>query len=298
MWKFLVLLSVVLALAFGNVADETCENSETCFAQAPKDAKYASDCYFPSNHFLEVPVLAIKEETHDSKIVTLGLPSGRKLNHPVSSAILMNVPKEDGKFTLRPYNPISSEEGSFKLLIKIYPEGVAGKYVSQLKVGEKVAFKQTKGNIKKFQFPFEEAQKITMVAGGTGIAPMYQALVPILEQSTQQVRLLYGSKTLSDIMLKKELDELGEKYSDRFSVYYVIGDEEFDTRHEASSGYETGWVDGEKMKRFGFHPNESVAWLCGVDDMYTSLAGSRMKPLTEESALYKLGFTDTNVWRS
>jgi cytochrome-b5 reductase len=297
--KCVALLTLVFTVGFAvaNDADKTCDNQGTCFPRPPDDAKYASDCYFPSNYFLEVPVLMIKDETRNSKVITFGLPSGRTLNHPISSAILMNVPKADGSFAVRPYNPISSKDGSFELLIKIYPDGIAGTYVSQLKVGDLVAFRQIKGNIKPFRFPFDGIQKITMIAGGTGIAPMYQALVPILEHSTQEVRLLYGNKTPDDIMLRTELDALAAKYPSRFEVYYVIGDEEFDSRHEAS-GYETGWVDAAKIQRLGFPPADSVAWLCGVDDMYTSLAGSRMKPLTEDSALYKLGFTDANVWRS
>ena len=32
--------------------------------------------------------------------------------------------------------------------------------------------------------------------------------------------------------------------------------------------------------------------------MYESLAGSRMKPLTPDSILSKLGYTDEMVWRS
>lgn len=297
MWKCLILLSLLFIAAAGNDGDQTCDNPETCFAKPPEDAKYASDCYFPSNNFLQVPVLAIHQETHNSKLITFGLPPSRSLDHKVSSAILMSVPKDE-KPAMRPYNPINAKEGSFDLLIKVYPDGVAGKYVSGLKVGDKVGFKQTKGNIKKFQFPFDGFDKITMIAGGTGVAPMMQALAPILEGTKKQVRLLYGNKTPDDIMLKKQIDELAEKHKDRFKVHYVIGDEEFDSRHEGTFA-ETGWIDEAKIKRLGFSAaSDSVVWVCGVDEMYKSLAGSRMKNLEEGSALHNLGYTDDNVWRS
>ena len=42
----------------------------------------------------------------------------------------------------------------------------------------------------------------------------------------------------------------------------------------------------------------NVVWVCGVDDMYVTLAGSRMKPLAPSSVLHNLGFSDEMVWRS
>mmetsp|Transcript_8194 Transcript_8194/g.9538 ORF Transcript_8194/g.9538 Transcript_8194/m.9538 type:complete len:344 (-) Transcript_8194:146-1177(-) len=304
--------------------EQTCNNDGnsdgTCFIDPPLDAKYAgeSKSYFPSNYFLPVPVRAIRQETHDTKILTFGLPKSRTLGIPISSAILMSVPPPTSTTTkskamMRPYNPIHIEQqGSFELLIKIYPDGIAGQYVDSLQVGDMVNFKQTKTNIKKppLQYPFPKGvSQITMLAGGTGIAPMYQALVPLLKQNQnqnqhdQEIRLLYGNKTPHDILLKKELDELAKIYPNRFTVTYIVGDDAHDTRQYANSMYDvvTGWIDSEKIQQLGFPPttgNSSIVWVCGVDAMYTSLAGSRMKSLTEDSILYKLGYRDETVWRS
>jgi len=139
-----------------------------------------------------------------------------------------------------------------------------------------------------------------MLAGGTGIAPMFQALHPILKTPNEktQIRLLYGNKTPNDILLKTELDELVNSYPERFMVYYVVGEEEFDDRAQ-EFGFESGWIDEEKIKRLAFPPQEdSIVWLCGVDNMYNSLAGSRLKPLTPGSVLHNLGYTDEMIWRS
>mmetsp|Transcript_28753 Transcript_28753/g.40650 ORF Transcript_28753/g.40650 Transcript_28753/m.40650 type:complete len:140 (+) Transcript_28753:51-470(+) len=139
-----------------------------------------------------------------------------------------------------------------------------------------------------------------MLAGGTGIAPMFQALWPILTTpgDTTQVRLLYSNKTPEDIMLKTQLDLLVRKYPDRLSVFYIIGDHEHDSRHDGIYD-EAGWIDQEKIQRLGFPVAEdSIVWVCGVDAMYVSLAGSRMKKIEEGSALHNLGFTDDTVWRS
>jgi len=293
--KFICTWAIVIQLVHVG-GDDACE-------APPVDAKYASDPpgYFPMD-FLEVPVKAVREVTHDAKVITFALPTGVSLNLPVSSAILMRAPKYDnGKDVIRPYNPISSNQvlGSFDLLIKVYPEGKGSAFAQSLQPGDRVAFKQVKANVKPFQYPFAR-QTITMLAGGTGIAPMLQALHPIFETpgDRTRVRLLYGNKTPLDIMLKDELDALAQKHADRFDVHYVVGTSADDST-AAGLGYETGWIDEEKVKRLGFPPGKDTAvWVCGLDAMYESLAGSRHKPLKPGSILHNLGYSNDMIWRS
>eukprot|EP00593_Proboscia_inermis_P002881 CAMPEP_0171297658 /NCGR_PEP_ID=MMETSP0816-20121228/6407_1 /TAXON_ID=420281 /ORGANISM="Proboscia inermis, Strain CCAP1064/1" /LENGTH=144 /DNA_ID=CAMNT_0011772091 /DNA_START=89 /DNA_END=526 /DNA_ORIENTATION=- len=144
-----------------------------------------------------------------------------------------------------------------------------------------------------------------MIAGGTGIAPMIQALHALLEDPTDEtkIRLLYGNKDLYGIMLKTELDDMVERHRDRLEVYYVLGQEEADETNarakEANFIHEIGWINEEKIRRLAFPVGEgSIVWVCGVDAMYDSLAGSRAKPLSEGSALHNLGYRDDSVWRS
>ena len=132
---------------------------------------------------------------------------------------------------------------------------------------------------------------------------MIQALHALLEAEgdTRPIRLLFGNKTPDDILLKAELDALQRAHPQRLAVTYVVGEEEDDDRAVANDGWEgeTGWIDEEKVRRLAFAPAAgSVIWVCGVDAMYESLAGSRMKPLTPDSILSKLGYTDEMVWRS
>ena len=229
-----------------------------------------------------------------------------RLNLPVSSAIVMNAPGagEGGKDAARAYNPISANSllGSFELVIKQYEAGVASKYAGSLQPGDRVAFKQVKPNLKAWQYPFGK-ETITMVAGGTGIAPMIQALHPLLNTpgDTTRVRLLYGSLTPDDIVLKAELDALAAAHADRFELHYVVGREAWDVSARDAHGWEgeVGWVDEDKIRRLAFPPSPTTAlWVCGLDALYVSLAGSRMKPLAPGSALHNLGYAPEMVWRS
>lgn len=108
-------------------------------------------CYFPSSQTLAVPVLAVRAETHISKVITFGLPPKTRLNLPVSSCLMM---LHGNGSTARPYNPISPHTavGSFQLLIKTYPDGTCSKYADYLKPGDVVQFKQLDVNVKPWQF--------------------------------------------------------------------------------------------------------------------------------------------------
>jgi cytochrome-b5 reductase len=63
-----------------------------------------------------------------------------------------------------------------------------------------------------------------MLAGGTGITPMYQVAQHLLKDPRDKTKLslVYGSLTEDDILLRAELDALVEKHPDRFRVYHVL----------------------------------------------------------------------------
>lgn len=297
----LLVCFIVAWVAVAAPSDETCD-AET--GKCSGGFEYASEPpgFFPTTWY-EVLVKEVRRETHNSKIITFSLPDGGSLNLPVSSALLLNAPGagKGGKDVMKPYNPVSGNNimGSFDLLVKTYAEGQATKFLDNAKVGDAVSFKQIKPNVKKWQYPFGKAS-ITMLAGGTGIAPMFQALHPLLTTpgDTTKVHLIYGNSLPEDIMLKAELDQFAASHPERFQVTYVVGNTADDKSAPGWTG-EMGWIDEEKVKRLAFPPSQdTVIWVCGLDDMYKSLAGSRAAALKPGSALHNLGYTEDMIWRS
>lgn len=63
-----------------------------------------------------------------------------------------------------------------------------------------------------------------MLAGGTGVTPMYQVMNAILrsKRDKTKVTLIFANITVNDILLHNELQELEAKYPDRLSIYYVL----------------------------------------------------------------------------
>ncbi|KAL4853280.1 NADH--cytochrome b5 reductase 1 [Chlorella vulgaris] len=147
----------------------------------------------------------------------LGLPLGQHVSIKGSS-------KNGGGEVFRPYTPTTAimQRGYVDFVIKLYPEGQMSQVLAAAEVGDSLLFKGPKG---RFQYEKGSKRAIGMLAGGSGITPMYQVATEILRDSNDDTHLslVYANYTEDDILLRKELDELAERHAN-FSVYYVLND--------------------------------------------------------------------------
>jgi len=154
---------------------------------------------------------------------------------------------------VRPYTPVSpvSRRGSFDLIVKSYPEGKLSAVLAALPLGASLAFK---GPFLKFEYARGSVDALGMVAGGTGITPMYQLITAILAdpRDVTQVRLLYASRTPADIILRDELDALAAVHPN-FKVLYTVDD----AAAEPGWGGATGYVSADLVA--GFLPPPQAA---------------------------------------
>jgi len=275
------------------------------------ELEYASSCFLPTT-WVELPLLEKTEVNHDSTVYAFGLPEGKSLNLPVCACILMLAPgrgrkegggKEDwdGSDAVRPYTPMSDNSmlGKFELLVKRYDGGAVSQWLHGLEIGAKVSFKHIKFNIKA-QYPFEGKQNFTLIAAGTGVTPMYQALWKLLGTpgDERKVTLIYGNKTPDDILMRTQLDEWAAKSAGRLKVVHVVGNRPDDpppAGWESTPTFtaETGWIDEAKIAKYAFAPSEdTLLFVCGLPPMYTALCGPRTeKELGEGTVLQKMGYT-------
>jgi cytochrome-b5 reductase len=158
------------------------EDEDSAGTNAPGSApalEYASSCAIPTA-FKSYPLVGISKFNHDTSFFEFGLEPGQSLNLPVCSCLLMRGKDSEGEAVVRPYTPTSDDQivGKFQLLIKSYGEqGKLSKYVHSLQVGDAVEFKHVSFNVK-LPLPSPGVKKIAMLAGGTGVTPMFQALRP------------------------------------------------------------------------------------------------------------------------
>jgi cytochrome-b5 reductase len=103
--------------------------------------------------------------------------------------------------------------------------------------------------------------RIGMIAGGTGITPMLQIIRAALKNplDVTQMSLIYANVNESDILLRKELDELAAAHPIRFKVYYVL--------NNAPEGWNggVGFVTAEQIKERLPGPDPTMKMLlCGA----------------------------------
>ncbi|VEU22080.1 DEKNAAC103088 [Brettanomyces naardenensis] len=176
-----------------------------------------------NDKFQEFPLIKKQQVTHNSALFTFGLPRATDvLGLPIGQHIQI-ASEINGKAVVRSYTPTSLDEdskGQFDLLIKVYPNGNVSRYVDDLKIGETIKVKGPKGF---FTYTPNMVTKFGMIAGGTGITPMYQIIKAICNnpEDHTEVFLLYGNVSEEDILLKDELDELSSK-NDNIHVFHVL----------------------------------------------------------------------------
>jgi len=162
-----------------------------------------------------------------------------------------------------------------------------------------VSFKHIPVNVK-IQYPFGRPKFIGMIAGGTGITPMIQALHALLDpttstkdvdsRKTEKVVLLYGSRTKDDILADELLNSwaaLSEKETNsktnpcNFSIVHVLSNES-DIKVDADSviggtvRYEKGFINREMIESSFPGPDEDILiFVCGPAPMYQAICGPR-----------------------
>jgi len=217
--------------------------------------------------FKEFPLIEKVTISPNTALYRFGLPrSDDVIGLPVGQHITLSA-EINGKNVSRSYTPTSSNEdtGHFDLVIKSYEQGNISKHVSTLKIGDKMKVRGPKG-----QFKYTEGMisEFGMIAGGTGITPMYQIITHILynRKDTTKIKLIYANVNKDDILLKLELEELAKRHKDRFEIYYVL--------NNPPEGWQggVGFVSKEMIQsKLPAHGQGKQILICGPPPMVTAM---------------------------
>lgn len=198
----------------------------------------------------------------------IGLPIGQHV------AIKATI---DGQSVSRSYTPTSNnlDLGRLEMVIKCYPDGLlTGKYLANLKLGDKVLFRGPKGAMR---YKNGVCNKLGMIAGGTGITPMYQLIRAICEDETDttEISLIYANRSEEDILLRKELEAFAAAYPKTLKIWYML--DHPPQKWQYGKGYVTPPVMRERLPP----PSaDTKVMLCGPPGMVNA----------SKNALIGLGF--------
>ncbi|GJJ08763.1 hypothetical protein Clacol_002982 [Clathrus columnatus] len=215
----------------------------------------------------EFPLIEKTVVSPNTAVYRFGLPRPNDiLGLPIGQHISVEA-EIDGKKIVRSYTPTSSDDdrGHFDLLVKSYEKGNVSRYLSLIKIGQKVRIKGPKGQ---FTYTPDLSRELGMIAGGTGITPMLQIIRAVLKNpsDTTKLSLIYANVNFEDILLKKELDDLVANHPTRFSVFYVLNNP------PQSWDGGVGFVAKEHIQKHMPISNHDIKiLLCGPPPMMTAM---------------------------
>ncbi|CAM0883108.1 unnamed protein product [Alopecurus aequalis] len=231
-------------------------------------SKKPKGCLDPEN-FKKFKLVEKTQISHNVAKFRFALPTPTSaLGLPIGQHISCRGQDATGEEVIKPYTPttLDSDLGNFQLVIKMYPQGRMSHHFREMKVGDYMSVKGPKG---RFKYQVGQVRAFGMIAGGSGITPMFQVARAILENPNDKtnVHLIYANVTPEDILLKEELDIMAEEYPNRFKIYYVLNQPP-----EVWNGG-VGFVSQEMIKTQCPAPAEDIQILrCGPPPMNKAMA--------------------------
>ena len=237
----------------------------------------------------------------------------RSHHHTAAIITKFKAPDQE-KPTIRPYTPINDEgkvlyvsslcrrtdnsvdaKGHLDLLVKVYPNGPMSEHLHSMEPGQTLSIK---GPIPKYPWSPNKHDHITLIAGGTGITPMYQLIRNIFGNSEDKtkVSLVFGNIGEKDILLKEEFDKLEKEFPERFKTFYTL-----DSPPE-SWKFGKGFITKDLLKEVIPNPkSENIkVFVCGPPGIYKAVSGPKVSPTDQgdlTGILKELGYTKEQVYK-
>ena len=153
-------------------------------------------------------------------------------------------------------------------MVKKYPNGKGSGKMHSMVPGETLSFRV----LSEFPYKANQFMHMSLIAGGSGITPIYQLIRTVLRNPDDKTKLtlVYANNTEQDILLKSEFDELQRKYPDRFNAVYAVsnpsGEGPFHTGYitkQILEGMVAGAKEGDKAKVLVSGPPPMTAAVAG-----------------------------------
>jgi ring-1,2-phenylacetyl-CoA epoxidase subunit PaaE len=152
--------------------------------------------------------------------------------------------------------------GPLRIGVKRIPDGVFSSYVAErLRPGDVLDIMTPTGSFSTALLPGQR-KRYGAIAAGSGITPVLSILSTALEvEPGSSAVLVYVNRTTLNIMFLEDLEDLKNRYPDRFQLIYVLDEEPLDV--EILSGR----LDADRLGRILDHlvlPDDVDEWfLCG-----------------------------------
>lgn len=160
-------------------------------------------------------VLSSATLSANTKAITFATP--KRLALPAGGHVMVTTPKGSS----RSYTPYIVNDTSFTMMVKRYPNGEVSSFLHQLKVGDYADVSEPMEPMVAIQDI--AAETIVMVAGGTGVAPLYSMAEHVARAEGKQRVIFFACfRNEADALLQEELAAMNDMTYGRVAVHFVF----------------------------------------------------------------------------
>ncbi|MDR2672674.1 MAG: iron-sulfur cluster-binding domain-containing protein [Coriobacteriales bacterium] len=217
---------------------------------------------------IHASIVATHRETPTSQTFTLAPLKGSQLPAFHAGQYLSVKFTIDGKTLTRPFAISSApyealENGRLDITFKVKPGGYASEYIQEnWHVGTELVLDAPFGHI--YYNGIRDSAHIVGIAGGSGVTIFRSLIKEMLHSGDRPDRLtlLFGSRNSSDILYRKELDELATAAGGRVTIIHVLSEPEDDWTGEK------GFITAELIGRLVPDYAEASFYVSGPAALY------------------------------
>jgi len=237
-------------------------------------------------HWTKLKLIGKVVVTHNTRRFRIALQTKDTIfGLPIGNHIMLRFVDQNGDEVTRPYTPTSSKRdvGFFEIVVKIYPDGKMGQYLDHLAIGDMLEVRGPTGSMN-YDRPshitlkrlhrslFFNFKTMNMIAGGTGLTPMYQVIQCVISNPNDftKVKMIYGNISEDDILCQGDLEEMR-----RVANVDIVF-----TLDRPPSGWkeESGYVTAGMIRKYLAPPEEQpVNLICGPPPMMRAIKNTLIK---------------------
>lgn len=177
----------------------------------------------------------------------------------------------DGQEVIRQYSFSSAPETDLlpAVTIKRVPNGLLSHFLGTLRVGDVINVSEPYGRF----ILKDRTKKHLMIAGGSGITPIFSLIKSLLSNSDEGlITLLYSSKRSDSIIFRDKLDDLKKRFSNRLEVKYFVDESDEKTATDLLNRK----INNSDLEHFmeGQAKENVYAFICGPQGLMTMASES------------------------
>ncbi|MEG0446836.1 MAG: ferredoxin--NADP reductase [Comamonas sp.] len=182
----------------------------------------SSEATATATRYHPLRVRAVIEETHDTKSIVFDVPQAlaEQFRYRPGQFLTLRLPIE-GRYVPRCYSMSSAPalDDALRVTVKRVHRGRGSNWVcDKVRVGDTIELMPPSGLFS----PSNLGQDFLLMAGGSGITPVFSILRTVLKQHQGKVVLFYANRDERSVIFKRDLQQLAADYPERLQIVHWL----------------------------------------------------------------------------